>query len=296
MKRGNRMIAQFTLTVPEGKRFIAKAVASMPPVRRARFSGKVLLKGGTTVSAVSEEIGGPPLRISGRITPDGARAAADNSDPHCIVIEKGTATPVDDKLELTVESMGPRDVAIIGANLIDHQGGAAILAGGPLGGAAGKIISGLAAQGVQVIIACGVEKMGPGLVQDAIAACGRSRVTGAMGMAVGLVPLHGTLVTEVQACSLLARVNASVIACGGVFGAEGGTTLVCEGDEEELAKLISIVKEVKGTRLSGAPRSFMDCVRGNPACSRHMACDTLYSEILCPDTLSRGASPTVAGG
>ena len=57
-KRGNRMIAQFTLTVSEGKRIIAKAVAKMPPVKRALYGGRVLLKGGTTVSAVSEEIGG----------------------------------------------------------------------------------------------------------------------------------------------------------------------------------------------------------------------------------------------
>lgn len=281
------MIAQFTLTVPEAKRIIAKAVASMPPVRRALYAGKILLKGGSTVSAVSEELGGPPLRISGRITPDGARAAADNSDPHCVVMEKGNVTTVDDNLEAAVEPMGPKDVAIIGANLIDHSGGAAILAGGPLGGAAGRIVSALAAQGVQLIIACGVEKMGPGLVKDAVASCGRSKITGAMGMAVGLIPLQGLLVTELEACALLARVKATVVACGGVFGAEGGTTLVCEGDSEELASLISVVKDVKGAPLSGAQRSLLDCAKGSPACTRHMACDTLYPGILRPGPLGR---------
>ena len=281
------MIAQFTLTVSEAKRIIAKAVAFMPPVRRALHAGRILLKGGSTVSAVSEELGGPPLRISGRITPTGARAAADNSDPNCVVMEKGTATPVDSDLEAVVESMGSKDVAVIGANLIDYRGDAAILAGGPLGGAAGRVVSALAAQGVQVIIACGVEKMGPGLIQDAVASCGRSKITGAMGMAVGLIPLQGLLVTEVQACTLLARVTAAVVACGGLFGAEGGTTLVCEGDSEDLATLISVVKEIKGAPLSGAQGSLMYCAKGSPACSRHRACDTLYPSILRPGPLGR---------
>lgn len=276
------MIAQFTLTVSEAKRIIAKAVAKMPPVKRALYGGRVLLKGGTTVSAVSEEIGGPPLGISGRLTPSGARTAADGSVPHCVVIERGIAVQADDYLEALVESMGPKDIVVTGANLIDHRGGAAILSGGPLGGAAGRIISGLAAQGVQVIIACGVEKMGPGLVADAISACGRSKIAGAMGMAVGLIPLQGALVTEVQACMMLARVNATVVACGGVFGAEGGTTIVAEGDAEDLANLIAVVKEVKGASLSGAPRSLMDCAKGSTACRRHLACDTLYAELLRP--------------
>ncbi len=260
------MIAQFTLTVPEAKRFIARGIREMPSVRRALYGGKVLLKGGTTVSAVSEELGGPTLGIGGRITPGGARAAFDDSAPHCIVMEKGRVILFDRDgltLEEAVWSMGPRDIAITGASLIDTEGGAAILSGDPSGGCAGRIFAGLAAQGVPTIIACGAEKLGPGRVADAANACGRTRIDLAMGMAVGLLILHGSLITEVQACHLLARVRATLIARGGVFGAEGGSTLAVEGDAEELEKIISAVKEIKGAPLSGDPRSLMDCCPGH---------------------------------
>ena len=51
------MRAQISLTVTGAKRIIAKAVASFPEVRKAGQSGKLVLKGGTTVSALSEELG-----------------------------------------------------------------------------------------------------------------------------------------------------------------------------------------------------------------------------------------------
>ena len=69
------MKVQFTLTVAEGKRLIARGIASLPEVRKAMAEGLILLKGGTTVSALSEELCGMPLRISGRITPRGTVSA-----------------------------------------------------------------------------------------------------------------------------------------------------------------------------------------------------------------------------
>ncbi|MFQ6074799.1 MAG: hypothetical protein ACE5Z5_01510 [Candidatus Bathyarchaeia archaeon] len=65
------MKAQVTLTVPESKLLIAKAIASLPEVQNAVKEGRVLLKGGTTVSALSEILAKTPLRISGRVTHDG---------------------------------------------------------------------------------------------------------------------------------------------------------------------------------------------------------------------------------
>ena len=52
---------QFFLTVNEGKWLIARAVAGMERVQRALRSGKVILKGGTTVSCISELLVGYPL-------------------------------------------------------------------------------------------------------------------------------------------------------------------------------------------------------------------------------------------
>ncbi|MEW6723349.1 MAG: hypothetical protein AB1331_00295 [Bacillota bacterium] len=49
---------QVTITVPEGKRLIARAICRLPEVTQAYAAGRILLKGGTTVSAVSEELAG----------------------------------------------------------------------------------------------------------------------------------------------------------------------------------------------------------------------------------------------
>ena len=58
---------QVTLTGNEGKRLIAKAAVRMPEIQERLEKNKILLCGGTTVSALSEELGFGPLRISGRI-------------------------------------------------------------------------------------------------------------------------------------------------------------------------------------------------------------------------------------
>jgi len=68
------MRAQITLTVNESERTIVKAIASLPYVQTALKSKKIFLKGGTTVSAVCEELVGQPLRISGRVVRGGTKA------------------------------------------------------------------------------------------------------------------------------------------------------------------------------------------------------------------------------
>ena len=48
---------QVTLTGNEGKRLIAKAAVRMPEIQERLEKNKILLCGGTTVSALSEELG-----------------------------------------------------------------------------------------------------------------------------------------------------------------------------------------------------------------------------------------------
>jgi len=52
------MRIQFTLTSAEAKWVIAKGVKSSKRVQQTRESGKILLKGGATISAVSQELCG----------------------------------------------------------------------------------------------------------------------------------------------------------------------------------------------------------------------------------------------
>lgn len=268
------MRAQVSLTVPEGKRLIARAIASLPEVRWALEKGHILLKGGTTVSALAEELVGVPLRISGRVSPRGTKSSGSGlrTAPHSMLIEAGIWRNVDDDLPATVMGMGPRDVAVLGANIIDTQGHAAMMAGRALGGNPGQVMTGLMAQGVQVFIAAGLEKLIPGTVEDSVRQAGMAGCDWSMGMSVGLMPIVGRVITEIEALKIIAPVDCAVIGRGGVDGAEGGTTLVLRGESPEVQRAVDAVVALKGASISGSPDSWPECRAGNANCREHLCC------------------------
>ena len=117
------MKAQITLTVNESKRLIAKAIIGLPEVKHASEKGNILLKGGTTVSAISEELVGIPLRICGRMTVRGtvSSQALSVKHPHSILIEKGKTKDIDDNIVEVVKKLGRGDIIIISGNALDTQ-------------------------------------------------------------------------------------------------------------------------------------------------------------------------------
>jgi hypothetical protein len=267
------MKAQLTLTVSEGKKLIAIAVTQMPEIKHALEHGKIFLKGGTTVSGIAEILVGMPLRISGRITALGTKSARTTVDaPHCILIERGEPRGIDNDLENEVLGMGPGDVAVCGANLIDRYGHAALMAGSPLGGNPGRVISALAAEGITSIIPAGLEKFTPGSIAEATLASSRLGTDWSMGMAAGLIPVPGQIVTELTAIALLAKVKATIIGRGGIIGAEGATTFVVEGKKLQVQKLCRLAMKLKRAHTSAADGSLEECQRGCPNCERHLGC------------------------
>lgn len=273
LEAGISMKAMITLTVAEGKRLIAKAVAMMPEVVRARESGKILLKGGTTVSAIAEELVGVPMRLSGRISPRGLKVSRDTCDaPHSMLIQGSAWRNVDDELPEMVAGLGEGDAVIIGANVIDAHGGAAMMGGGALGSRPGKVITGMMAEGVPIIVAAGLEKLMPGRVDQAVRAAGRKGVALSMGMAVGLMPIFGRVVTELEAVKLLAPVECQVIGRGGIDGAEGGVALAVSGKDADVERIFRLALELKGAGTSGIAESLPECDRAGDGCQGHLAC------------------------
>lgn len=267
------MIGQIVITVPQAKRLIAQAVLRLPEVERALKAGRVVLKSGTTVSAVAELLGVPPLRIGGRIVPDGARAAKRMANaPHIAVVEQGKWRAADTTLTEELASMGAGDVFITGVNAIDAQGVAGLLAGIEGGSTAGKAMNALVSEGIDTIIVAGVEKLIPGSIIDICRKAGRKRVDRSMGMAVGVIPIFGKIITEKEAVEILTGVKATVIAAGGICGAEGATTLLVEGDEKQVGQVFELVKALEKTETSGNPESLVSCDRGGSACGNHLAC------------------------
>lgn len=269
------MRAQITITVSEGKRIIAKGIKKLPAIKNALTGGKIILKSGTTVSAISEELISLPLGICGRISGRGTKCSKHALDTaHCVLIDKGKVIDIseEEKFEDSALSLLEGDLLITGANLFDVYGNAAMMAGSPLGNYPGKIIPALNSEGVNIIIAVGLEKLSPIPISESIKAAGRKTIEISFGMAVGLIPIQGKIIHEQIAIELLAKVRATVVGKGGIMGGEGSTTLVVEGTQEEVHKIVDIVKIIKGTSTSGSTESLVECCRGSAGCKVDLAC------------------------
>jgi hypothetical protein len=87
--------ALFVLTPPESKRFIAKAVARLPAVLRAKVDGEIVIGHGSTNVRVAEEIMGDcPERdrfISGQVINGILCVTGAEAKPPMIVMHKGTS-------------------------------------------------------------------------------------------------------------------------------------------------------------------------------------------------------------
>lgn len=225
---------QISLTVEAGKRLIAKAIASLPQVERAMKDSKIIVKGGTTTSALVELLCGFPMAISGRIVRQGAGTAnqAIPGSSHALLIDRGVPSDISGRWEEVVLGMGPGDLCISGANLIDRQGQAALMAGAPIGGQALRYMAVMSMEGVEFLIAAGLEKWAPCLLNESIAAAKRKEYKG-MGMAVGLVPVPGRVIDEPEACRILGAQSVHIIGRGGLYEGQGGCTLVVDFDDEE---------------------------------------------------------------
>lgn len=265
---------QFSLTVPEGKRLIAKAVATLPEVRHALQNGIILLKGGTTVSAIAEELCGQKMRISGRISPRGTVSigAKNPGGTHAMILRKGTPEAGEGKLMETALAMGPEDVAISSANIFDIHGRAAIMAGKDLGGEIGSVYPSLEAEGVRCITAAGLEKLSPQPLEEAARHAGRKAVDWSMGMAVGLILIPGEIVTEVEALNILGFKRHWLVGRGGMSGAEGGCTFLVEDTEERARKLVALIDGIKGATDSATEDSIPECLTCGPTRKFHLAC------------------------
>ena len=214
------------------------------------------------------------MRICGRISKRSTVSSQIMSvkHPHSILVEKGKTKNIDDIIVEVVKNLGRGDIIIISGNALDSQKNVGMMAGSVSGGNAGIAVSGMLSEGAEVIIPIGLEKLIPGSVRDASIIAGRKDVDVAYGMAVGLIPLYGKVITEKNAVEILAKLNCTVIGKGGILGAEGSTVMVVEGLDKEAERILKVVKEVKGVGISGQKESLEECQRGNLSCKEHLTC------------------------
>jgi len=78
-----------------------------------------------------------------------------------------------------------------------------------------------------------------------------------MGLPCSLVPVKGTVISEIEAINILTGAIAIPIAVGSVSGAEGSVTFVIKGRKAQVQAAKEIIREVKGEKQIEVSRK--DC-------------------------------------
>jgi len=242
------MKALFTFTSSESKRLIAKAVALLPEVQNAMKDNMIIIGAGTTNAFILEELTGEKVdkvRYTAGITTRGRQCATGDKDRIApVVLVKGEKSSM--TWEEAVEKMEAEDVFIKGGNAIDNSGVVGVLLGHPMGGTIGKALPIVAARGSHLIMPVGLEKMIPD-VNLAANVSGIKVFDKAIGMRVGLMPVtYGLPITEIEALEVLADIDAYCISAGGIDGSEGSVVMAVEGEDQEVERIMELVKSIKG--------------------------------------------------
>ncbi len=257
---------QVTLTPAESKRLIAKAVAKLEEVRRALREGIIVISVGSTTAYVAEELLGLRMErekfLAGVVLPKGTCVLPPKMRLREIVVRKGEV--IDARADDVLPEMGPGDVFIKGANAIDASGVAGVFLADPKGGTVGRSLGAVMSKGINLIIPVGLEKFVPGSLIRLAAIAGIERASFATGVPLGLMPLTGKVVTELEAIEILTGAEAMAMGKGGLSGAEGSVTLLVRGSREQLENLKALVDSIKGESY---PKVETDCdACENPTC------------------------------
>ncbi len=263
------MIAQVTLTPTECKLLIAKGIACHPTVLRAAEQGTIALHPSSSTYFIVRELTGrlPPegVWVVGVVAARGtcveattqpARDPASNllrslqkpaEFPHTWIIRRG-ALESSQYLGELLRLLGPSDVYIKGVNAIDAQGWLGVLRASLAEGTIGLVLAAAKTRGFATLFPVGYEKLVPTRLSEAARVSLRPKDY-AMGCPVNLFAFQGESMTEVDSFRLLAGVEATVIASGGLGGSEGALTFLLTGEKMQVEHAISLAEQVKGVQL-----------------------------------------------
>jgi hypothetical protein len=251
MLNNSLVTKQFLLTVPAGKRLIAKAVASLEQIKRALEENTIVIISGTTNSYVAEELLLSTNQLGdfikdtfyrGITLAPGKKAVTRNEgfSGKDVILEKGKW--IKDKAVFDiVADLGPGDIIIKGANAVDEgRNQAGVLVANPSIGTSGPILQAVIGKRVELIIPVGLEKRVYGNIGQ-IAALLNAPATNGLRMA----PISGTIITELEALEQLTGAKAQLFAAGGVIGAEGSVWIALTGTPDQLRVAETIVKDIE---------------------------------------------------
>jgi hypothetical protein len=250
------MNAMVTLTSEESKRLIAKSIAQMDPVQRAKKEGLIGFSLCTSCGYVIEELLGErsinlSAYCSGFIYSGGSCDVPANRQERLLLLDRGQKRWLNfsqENLTGYMDQMDADDVIVKSGNLIDPEGNVGVLVSSPDGGEAGDYLPHILARGIQLIVPMTLNKTVPFPLTAVIPHMGiykfrRDRVH---GMSCGMMPLPGEVITEVEAFQSLFGVRALPVAMGGVGSGAGSVTLMLMGQDEAVEEAWQTVSGIKG--------------------------------------------------
>ena len=229
------MKIETVLTVSQSKRLIARGVRQHPAVKTALNNGIIGICRGTTCSYVAEEFLGQPIErfayTTGLTLPKQPTQKIEKPSTamHDIIIRQGKIHMDGEAAVEAAGNMKPGDIIIKGANALNYtRKVAGCLVGHPAGGTVGSFWGPLFGLKFRLIIPVGLEKE---ISSDIIEV---SALTMEENTGCSLMPMTGTIITEIEAIKILTGAGAVQIAAGGIRGAEGSVRLLVQGTPEEV--------------------------------------------------------------
>ncbi len=246
------VMAGINLTVAEGKRLIAKGIASMPVIREKMKKGVIIITRGSTNTYVAEELAGLDSPhgafLTGHFVPEGAKKLNAGIEKKVTEIVLVDGKRVDVSYEEGLKMLKPGDIILKGGNMLNYtKGQVGVCIGAADGGTVYRFIPFVGKDKAQLIVPIGLEKDGSSDL-NAIEADLRKN-----NERLGFLPkIHvykdAMVFTEIEALKLLADVKVFPYGVGGVNGREGGISLVVAGSRSEVEKVLQAVKAVRGEK------------------------------------------------
>jgi hypothetical protein len=235
---------QFCITTAMGKRLIGQGMAHHPELQQALDGGTLVIIAGTTNGYVAEEVlssigqaeGFSRVGFRRGVTVAPGAKLPQVEFPGDVVIIDGEWQPGKTIFDVA-EDLKAGDLVLKGANAVDPAGVPAVHVGHPQGGTIVAAVAALIGRRVSLIAPVGVEKR---VFESVHLLAERCNAPGAKGPR--LFPFPGRVFTELDAITLLIGAEATLLACGGIYGAEGAAWVGVSGTEEQIQAASDLIK------------------------------------------------------
>ncbi len=245
---------QYILTPSAGKRLIAKATIKHNSIQKALKSGTIVIIAGTTNGYIAEEL----LTLIGENenfnrkrffrgvtlppqfkTTDTGRLPDETQFPCDVVIKNGEWLKGKTIFDV-IDTLEKDDVIVKGANCVNlKKKNAGILIGHPTGGTITVALQAVLGKRTRLLHPVGLEKR----VSEKIDKISRI-LNSPDSFGPRFLPVPGEVITELDAISILSSAEATLVAGGGVCGAEGAVWISIDGEKEQIEKAKKILDSV----------------------------------------------------